>query len=103
MSHVAQCLADRPGPVVAATDYIRLNADQIRGFFKQRYVVLGTDGFGRSATREQLRQFFEVDRYYIVLAALYALQAEGSVTSQEIEQALARYSIDPKKPNPFEV
>lgn len=103
LSHVAQCLADRPGPVVAATDYIRLNADQIRGFFKQRYVVLGTDGFGRSATREQLRQFFEVDRYYIVLAALYALQAEGSVTSQEIEQALTRYSIDPKKPNPFEV
>lgn len=103
LSHVAQCLADRPGPVVAATDYIRLNADQIRGFFKQRYVVLGTDGFGRSATREQLRQFFEVNRYYIVLAALYALQAEGSVTSQEIEQALTRYSIDPKKPNPFEV
>lgn len=102
-TYVAKCLSDRVGPVIAATDYIRLNADQIRGFIKQNYVVLGTDGYGRSDTREQLRQFFEVNRFYIVIASLHALCAEGVVSAKEIEQALAKYSIDAKKPNPFTV
>jgi pyruvate dehydrogenase E1 component len=100
-SYVASCLSDRSGPVIAATDYIRLNADQIRGFVKQRYVVLGTDGFGRSDTREQLRKFFEVNRFYIVIASLYALLAEGMVIAKEVEQAFEKYAIDPKKQNPF--
>lgn len=100
-SYVAQCFADREGPIIAATDYIRLNADQIRGFFSQRYVVLGTDGYGRSDTREQLRQFFEVDCFYIVIASLYALFAEGILTDKEIYKAFAKYNLDPQKPNPF--
>jgi len=102
-SYVARCLSDRSGPVVAVSDYIRLNADQIRGFFKQRYIVLGTDGFGRSDTREQLRRFFEVNRFYIVIASLYALQAEGMVETEEVERAFASYAIDREKPNPFTV
>jgi pyruvate dehydrogenase E1 component len=102
-SYVNRCLADCKGPVIAATDYIRLNADQIRGFFAHRYLVLGTDGFGRSDTREQLRQFFEVDRFYIVIASLYALLAEKAITVAEIEKAFAKYQIDTNKPNPFTV
>lgn len=102
-SYVSQCLEGRLGPVVAATDYIRLNADQIRGFFKAPYVVLGTDGYGRSDTREQLRQFFEVNRYYIVIASLHALLIEGLVNTAEIEQAFKKYAIDPEKPNPFTI
>ena len=102
-AYVTQCLQNRVGPVIATTDYIRLNADQIRGFFPQHYVVLGTDGYGRSDTREQLRQFFEVNRYYIVIAALHALMAESLVTATEVEKALKKYAIDPKKPNPFTI
>lgn len=102
-SYVTQCLQDRTGPVIAATDYIRLNADQIRGFFKQRYVVLGTDGYGRSDTREQLRQFFEVNRFYIVLASLHALVEEGVLSIDAIQQAIKKYKIDPEKPNPVTV
>ncbi|MGA9629064.1 MAG: pyruvate dehydrogenase (acetyl-transferring), homodimeric type [Candidatus Rickettsiella isopodorum] len=102
-SYVAQCLQDRIGPVIAATDYIRLNADQIRGVVKAPYVVLGTDGYGRSDTREQLRQFFEVNRYYIVIASLHALMAEGSVSTTQIEQAFKKYAIDSEKPNPFTI
>ena len=79
-SHVAACLADTQGPVIASTDYVRAFADQIRAFVPRRYVVLGTDGFGRSDTREKLRRFFEVDRYYIVVAALKALADEGSAS-----------------------
>ncbi len=100
-SYVNQCLHDRLGPVIAATDYIRLNADQIRGFFPQPYVVLGTDGYGRSDTREQLRHFFEVNRFYIVIASLQALFVEGLVSSTEIEKAFKKYAIDAEKSNPF--
>lgn len=102
-NYVSQCFEDRIGPVIAATDYIRLNADQIRGFFKAPYVVLGTDGYGRSDTREQLRQFFEVNRYYIVIASLHALLAEDLVSINEIKQAFKKYGIDPEKPNPFTI
>jgi pyruvate dehydrogenase E1 component len=102
-SYVADCLADRRGPVVAATDYIRLNADQIRGYFKQRYVVLGTDGYGRSDTREQLRQFFEVNRFYIVIASLHALVEEGIISADKVQEAIDKYKIDAEKPNPVTV
>ncbi|MES2141707.1 MAG: pyruvate dehydrogenase (acetyl-transferring), homodimeric type [Pseudomonadota bacterium] len=102
-SYVAACLQDRTGPVIAATDYIRLNADQIRGFFKQRYVVLGTDGYGRSDTREQLRQFFEVNRFYIVLASLHALVEESILSADKVQEALKKYNIDPEKQNPVTV
>jgi pyruvate dehydrogenase E1 component len=102
-SYVEECLADRDGPVVAASDYVRLFADQIRPFVPRRYVVLGTDGFGRSDTRKQLRHFFEVDRRYVAVAALKALADEGQVPTAKVSEAINKYAIDPGKPNPITV
>ncbi len=102
-SYVARCLRDREGPVVAATDYIRSYADQIRPFIEQRYVVLGTDGFGRSDMRSQLRKFFEVNRYYVAIAALKALADQGTIDAAIVSKAIAKYKIDPEKPNPVKV
>jgi pyruvate dehydrogenase E1 component len=99
--HVQRELARRPpGPVVAATDYIRAFADQIRPYVARRYITLGTDGFGRSDMRVQLRKFFEVNRFYVVLAALKALADEGTLEPSTVSEAIARYRIDPEKPNP---
>jgi pyruvate dehydrogenase E1 component len=103
LSYVESCLEAHAGPVVAATDYIRTYADQIRPFISRSYTVLGTDGFGRSDTREKLRRFFEVDRYHIVVAALYALMKENSLPASQVTAALKKYNIDPKKPNPVSV
>ena len=105
VSHVAACLADTRGPVVASTDHIRLFAEQIRPYLpKDRgYTVLGTDGFGRSDTREKLRHFFEVDRHWIVLAALNALADEGQVDKAVPGKAIKQYGLDPNKPNPVKV
>ena len=102
-SYVEQLLADRQGPVVAATDYIRSYADQIRNFVPGRYKVLGTDGFGRSDMRSQLRKFFEVNRYYIVVAALKALADEGKVEASVVTKAIKKYRLDPEKPDPVSV
>jgi pyruvate dehydrogenase E1 component len=102
VSHVEQCL-DGKTPVVAATDYIRSYADQIRPFVKARYRTLGTDGFGRSDTRKKLRHFFEVDRYYVAVAALKALADEGAIKSSEVSKAIKLYKINPDKPNPTTV
>lgn len=99
-SYLEQCLQDHAGPVIAATDYIRSYAEQIRPFIARSYTVLGTDGFGRSDTRERLRHFFEVDRYHIVVAALYALAKEGALPASKVTAALKKYNIDPEKPNP---
>jgi len=103
VSYIEQCLAGRSGPVIAATDYMRSFADQIRGFLPGHFTVLGTDGFGRSDTRKNLRQFFEVDRYYIVVAALKALADEKSVSASEVNKAIKLYGINPDKPNPTTV
>ncbi|MGD8346756.1 MAG: pyruvate dehydrogenase (acetyl-transferring), homodimeric type [Lysobacterales bacterium] len=101
---VTDCLRDRQGPVVAASDYVRGFADQIRGFVPQEdYVVLGTDGFGRSDTREELRRFFEVDRYQIAYAALYALYREERFSLGELTAAREALGIDADKPNPVSV
>jgi pyruvate dehydrogenase E1 component len=100
VSYVESCLADRDGPVVAATDYVKTFADQIRPFVPRRYNVLGTDGFGRSDYRRKLRQFFEVDRHFVALAALSALAAEGAVPASAVADAIGRYGIDPDKPDP---
>jgi len=103
LCHVAGKLADMRGPVVAATDYVRLFAEQIRPFVTQdgrRYTVLGTDGFGRSDTREQLRGFFEVDRRWITVAALRALAEDGKIKPKKVTEALKKYGLDPNKPNP---
>jgi pyruvate dehydrogenase E1 component len=101
--HVAKCLAGTRGPVIAATDYIRAFADQIRAYVPRRYVVLGTDGFGRSDTREQLRSFFEVDRRYVTVAALKALADDGALPAVRVAEAMAKYGLDPTKPAPWTV
>ncbi|HNH51029.1 MAG TPA: pyruvate dehydrogenase (acetyl-transferring), homodimeric type [Nitrosomonas sp.] len=100
-SHIENCLKNRSGPVVAATDYMKLYADQIRAFIPGRYSVLGTDGFGRSDTREKLRHFFEVDRYYITVAALKVLSEEGKIPAKLVSQAIKTLGIDPEKPEPI--
>ncbi len=100
-NYVEQCLADCPGPVIAATDHIKNYADQIRACIPGRYVVLGTDGFGRSDTRTNLRKFFEVDRYYIAVAALKALADEAKLPMSTVTEALTKYGIDVDKPNPL--
>jgi len=102
-SHVEQKLDGAVGPVIAATDYIKLFAEQIRPFVKNRYVTLGTDGFGRSDTREKLRHFFEVDRRWVTLAALKALADDGLIERDKVAAALVKYNLDPSKPNPMSV
>ncbi len=103
-SYVETSLAGRPaGPVVAATDYMKSFADQIRPFVQRPYRVLGTDGFGRSDYRKKLRQFFEVDRHFVTVAALSALAEEGTVPASTVADAIAKYGIDPDKPNPVDV
>lgn len=100
LSYVEECLASRQGPVIASTDWVHAYAEQIREFIPGRYTVLGTDGFGRSDTRKKLREFFEIDRHYVVLAALHALEQEGEVGKDKVEEAISRYQIDSKRPNP---
>jgi pyruvate dehydrogenase E1 component len=102
-SYVEQCMKERKGPVIAATDYVKLNADSIRAFLPARYRVLGTDGFGRSDTRAALRHFFEVNRHWIVVHALRALADDGAVPAARIAEALKKYGLDPEKPNPVTV
>lgn len=102
--HVEDCLADRYGPVVVASDYMKIFADQIRPFVHgRRFVALGTDGFGQSDTREALRRHFEVDRQFIVLAALKALADEGAIARRVVSKALAEMGIDPAKADPVSV
>ncbi|HEU4664984.1 MAG TPA: pyruvate dehydrogenase (acetyl-transferring), homodimeric type, partial [Dokdonella sp.] len=104
-AHVTACLESRSGPAVAATDYVREYADQIRAFMPhgKRYVVLGTDGFGRSDTRANLRGFFEVDRWWIAHAAIAALAADGQMNPEDVARAIRQYKLDPEKPNPLTV
>ena len=102
-TYVEQCLSGRNGPVVASTDYMKLFADQIRQWVPSKeYKVLGTDGFGRSDSRKKLRHFFEVDRYFIVIAALEALVARGEIKPKVMTDALKRFGIDPEKANPLD-
>ena len=100
---VSQQLEGHSGPVVAATDYMKAYAEQIRPFIPKgrAFKVLGTDGFGRSDFRSKLREHFEVNRHYIVLAALKALQEEGTVTADTVAQAIAKYGIKADKINPL--
>jgi pyruvate dehydrogenase E1 component len=106
LSFVEQCLAPTAGPVVAATDYMKVYADQIRPSVQalgRRYRVLGTDGYGRSDSRENLRRFFEVNRFYVTLAALSALADEGAIERRRVADAIAKYGIDADKPAPTTV
>ena len=98
-----ECLGGRQGPVIASTDYMRAFAEQIRPFVPQRYVCLGTDGFGRSDYRVALRKFFEVNRHYVVVAALKSLADEGAVPKAKVAEAIAAYGIDPERPPPWTI
>ncbi|MEZ5456027.1 MAG: pyruvate dehydrogenase (acetyl-transferring), homodimeric type [Lysobacteraceae bacterium] len=102
-AYVTECLEGRSGPVIAATDYVRAYADQIRAFVPSHYTVLGTDGFGRSDTRANLRRFFEVDRYYIAHAAIAALAQQGAMNGKDVARAIKQFRIDPEKANPIGV
>lgn len=99
-SYVSQQLAGCVGPIIAATDYMRLYADQIRPFIQAPYTTLGTDGYGRSDTRAKLRHFFEVDAKFIVVAALKSLSELGSIPSSVVVDAIKRYGIDSEKLDP---
>jgi pyruvate dehydrogenase E1 component len=99
-SYIEECLADRQGPFIAATDYMAAVPDQVRQWVPGRYVTLGTDGFGRSDSRKALREHFEVDRHHVVVAALKALADDGRIDKARVQDAITRYGIDASKPNP---
>jgi pyruvate dehydrogenase E1 component len=101
--YVTKCLEHTKGPVVAVSDYVKLVAEQISPFVSGSFTALGTDGFGRSETRQELRRFFEIDKHYIVLAALNTLAKEGQIQLEEVEKAIKIYKIDAEKPNPKSV
>ena len=99
-SYIEECLEKQQGPILAATDYMRINADQIRSFTKKSFYSLGTDGYGRSDTRKNLRSFFEVDKEHIVAYSLSVLAKEQLITSKYSEDAIKNYNIDKNKPMP---
>jgi len=105
ISHIETCLAKSKGPLIAATDYVRLFADQIRPYLPAQtdYTVLGTDGFGRSDTREQLRKHFEVNRHHVVITALNALCSAGTIDSSKVSDAIKKYGIDKDSPAPWTI
>ncbi|MDY7577999.1 pyruvate dehydrogenase (acetyl-transferring), homodimeric type [Herbaspirillum sp. RTI4] len=101
-AYFTECIEKTEGPIVVSTDYMRTFAEQVRAFVPKNrsYKVLGTDGFGRSDTRAKLREFFEVNRYYVTVAALKSLADEGKIAASVVADAIAKYGIDPEKPNP---
>ena len=100
ISYVEQALTGRNGPVIAATDYMKAYADQIRAFVPGSFTSLGTDGFGRSDYRVNLRRHFEVDRYFVAVSALQRLADEGAIERSVVAEALTKYGIDPDRPAP---
>jgi pyruvate dehydrogenase E1 component len=100
LSHIELNLKDARGPVIATTDYMKNYADQIREFIPGTYNVLGTDGFGRSDTREKLRNFFEIDRYFITISALDALVKENVIDGTVVKDAIDKFGINADKPDP---
>ena len=99
-AYVAEALGGLSGPVIAATDYVKAYADQIRAWVPGPYHVLGTDGFGRSDTRERLRDYFEVDRHWVALKALHALAQAGSLPRKKMAEAIRKYGLRVDKPEP---
>jgi len=102
-SHLEKSLSNNTVPTIAVSDYVKMLAEQIAPYVPGSFYSLGTDGFGRSDTRENLRHFFEIDRYYITLTALRALANEGLIKMSKVEQAMKKYNIDPEKPSPITV
>ena len=103
LNYVAECLKDAKGPVIASTDYMKSFAEQIQRFVPNKFVAIGTDGYGRSDSREALRDFFEVDSRYITVAALKALSDEGKLPAAKVLEAVKKYKLDANKPNPTTV
>lgn len=103
MPYIEACLEGHAGPVIASTDYMRNFADQVREHIPRRYVTLGTDGFGRSDYRVKLREFFEVNRYYVAVAALKALADDGVIKHAKVEEAIKKYGLDTERPDPWTV
>lgn len=101
VAYATECLSEDRGPVIAVSDYVKLYADQIRSLIPTNYRVLGTDGFGRSDTRETLRKYFEVDYRYIVVAALMELASMGEINNAQVDEAIKKYQIDPESINPL--
>jgi pyruvate dehydrogenase E1 component len=99
--YIIETLRETQGPIIAATDFVKAVPDFIRPWIKQRYVALGTDGFGRSDTREMLRRFFEVDAESIAVAALHALCQDGLIPARDVSEAIRELGIDPEKPDPL--
>jgi len=99
-SHITKRLKKAEGPIIASTDYMKSFAEQIAVFLPHKFVALGTDGFGRSDSRENLRHFFEVDRHYVVVATLKALSDEGKIKSSIVTDAIKKFKLNPNKPNP---
>ena len=102
-SHLEKSLSKHRVPTVAVSDYVKLVSEQIGPYVPGPYYSLGTDGFGRSETREALREFFEVDRHYIVLTAVRALAIEGVLKMDTVEKVMKKYNLDPEKPSPINV
>ncbi|MCP5127829.1 MAG: pyruvate dehydrogenase (acetyl-transferring), homodimeric type [Gammaproteobacteria bacterium] len=102
-SYVESCLEKHAGPVIASSDYMRAFAEQVRAYIPRRYITLGTDGFGRSDYRVQLRRFFEVNRYYVAVAALKALADEGQLKAEQVEEAIKNYGLDTERPDPWTI
>ncbi len=101
--YVETALEGHDGPVVASTDYMRNFADQVRSHIPRTYRVLGTDGFGRSDYRVKLRRFFEVNRYYVAVAALKALADDGEIKPEKVDEAIKKYGLDTERPDPWKV
>ena len=98
--YVAELLNEFPHPVIATSDYMKTLSDGLREFIDAPYKVLGTDGFGRSDTREKLRDFFEIDRRYDVITALNALREDGKIDASVVTEAINKYGLDPNKTDP---
>jgi len=98
--YITELLGDSDAPVISSTDYMKAYSDQVREYVDATFVTLGTDGFGRSDTRAKLREFFEVDRRYVTVAALHGLALDGKIDAKTVAKALQQYGIDPDKPNP---
>src|SRR5699024_6499117 len=101
--YVTECLSGHAGPVVAVTEYVRAVADQVRAFIPEgrHYIALGADGYGRSDTRDALRDFFEIDHRWIVHAALSALAADGAIKASVVSKAIKDLGLDQDRPNPM--
>jgi pyruvate dehydrogenase E1 component len=101
--YITQQLEGREGPVIISTDYLKTYSEQLRAYVPGTYTVLGCEGFGRSDTRTQLRHFFEVNRYFVVIAALKSLADEGKIKADVVAKAIKKFGIDPEKADPMSV